>query len=67
MWWLYLMVGLATAGILLLGALGLRVYAEVSALARQVGKSADDLGVAAERLRRGAETLARQSGGTSRR
>jgi hypothetical protein len=34
----------------------------VSALARQLGKSSDDLARAAERLQRAAEPLARRSG-----
>jgi hypothetical protein len=62
MLWPYLSLGLATAGILALGVLSLRVYAEVSALARQLGKSSDDLARAAERLQRAAEPLARRSG-----
>jgi hypothetical protein len=66
MWCLYLSIGLATAGILTLGVLGMRVYAEVSALARQVAKSSDDLAKAAERLQRAAEPLARRSGDVSR-
>jgi hypothetical protein len=67
MCWLCLSLGLAAAGILTLGVLGLRVYAEVSALARQVGKSSDDLAKATERLQRAAEPLVRRSGDVSRR
>lgn len=66
MWWLYLYVGLATAGIILLGVLGLRVYAEVLRLSRQVGRSTDDLARACDGLRRAAEPLAGRARNTSR-
>ncbi|MET9878174.1 hypothetical protein ABZZ36_26595 [Actinacidiphila glaucinigra] len=66
MWWLYLYVGLATAGLLVLGVLALRVYAEVRGLARQVGRSGDRLLQASEDLRRAAEPLARGAGELSR-
>ncbi|MFD3452188.1 hypothetical protein ACFWVC_08395 [Streptomyces sp. NPDC058691] len=66
MWWLYLYVGLATAGILVLGVLGIRVYAEVLGLARQVGRSSADLTRAAEELQRAADPLAREAGEFSR-
>ena len=52
MWWLYLYVGLSTAGILVLGALAVRLFAEVQRLARQVARSTDDLSRAADRLSR---------------
>jgi hypothetical protein len=66
MWWLYLYVGLSTAGLLVLGVLALRVYAEVRGLARQVGRSADRLRHASDDLRRAAEPLARGAGELSR-
>jgi hypothetical protein len=66
MWWLYLYVGLATAGVLVLGVLGIRVFAEVQDLARQVGRSTGDLTRAAENLRRAAEPLAAQAGKAGR-
>lgn len=66
MWWLYLYVGLATAGLLLLGVLGVRVYGEVLRLARQVGRSSEILGRAAEELRRTAGPLAERAGEFSR-
>ncbi|MGW3241261.1 hypothetical protein [Streptomyces sp. NPDC001070] len=66
MWWLYLYVGLATAGLLVLGVLALRVYAEVRGLARQVGRSTDRLRHASDDLRRAAEPLARGAGELSR-
>lgn len=66
MWWLYLYVGLATAGLLLLGVLGVRVYGEVLRLARQVDRSAEILGRASEELRRTAAPLAERAGELSR-
>ncbi|WP_431952149.1 hypothetical protein [Actinacidiphila sp. bgisy167] len=66
MWWLYLYVGLSTAGLLVLGVLALRVYAAVSGLARQVRVSGNRLEQAAEDLRRAAEPLARGAGDLSR-
>ncbi|MDX2854405.1 hypothetical protein [Actinacidiphila glaucinigra] len=66
MWWLYLYVGLATAGLLVLGFLAVRVYAEVRGLARQVGRSSDRLLHASEDLRRAAEPLVRGAGDLSR-
>lgn len=66
MWWLYLYTGLATAGIVLLGILGIRVYGEVTRLARQVGRSTDDLARAADDLRRAAEPMAARAGEVSR-
>lgn len=66
MWWLYLYVGLSTAGILVLGVLAVRVFAEVQRLARQVARSTDDLTRAAERLSRAAEPLAERAGDISR-
>ena len=67
MWWLYLCVGLATAGLLVLGVLAVRVFAAVQDLARQVGASADALAVAGERLRRAARPVAERAGEISRR
>lgn len=66
MWWLYLYVGLATAGILLLGVLGVRVHVEVLRLTHEVGRSADDLVRASDELRRAAEPLAGRVGDLSR-
>jgi hypothetical protein len=66
MWWLYLYVGLATAGIILLGVLGIRVHAEVLRLSRQVGRSTDDLASACDGLRQAAEPLAGRAGNSSR-
>ncbi|WP_329320078.1 hypothetical protein [Streptomyces sp. NBC_01262] len=66
MWWLYLYVGLATAGILLLGVLGIRVFAAVQDLARQVGRSTDELSRASQDLSRVTEPLIRRAGDTAR-
>jgi hypothetical protein len=67
MWLLYLYVGLATAGILVLGVLGIRVFAEVQALARQLGRSTDEISRSSDDLRRAAEPLARRTGDSVRR
>jgi hypothetical protein len=66
MWWLCLYVGVATAGILLLGVLGIRVHTEVQGLARQLGRSAEELARASQDLRRAAEPLVRRAGDTAR-
>jgi len=66
MWWLYLYVGLATAGILLLGVLGIRVFAAVQDLARQLGRSTDELSRASHDLSRATEPLIRRAGDTAR-
>lgn len=66
MWWLYLYVGLATAGIGVLGVLGIRVFAAVQGLSRQVGKSSEEIARVSEDLRRAAEPLARRAGDVSR-
>lgn len=67
MWLIYLFVGLTTAGVLVLGVLGIRVFAEVRNLARQVGRSSDQLTRAADNLRVSAEPLAARAGDLSRR
>lgn len=67
MWWLYLYVGLATAGILVLGVLGIRVFAEVRNLAGQLGRSTEELARVSQDLRRAAEPLVRRAGETARR
>jgi UPF0716 family protein affecting phage T7 exclusion len=66
MWWLYLYVGLATAGILLLGVLGIRVFAAVQELARQLGRSTDELSRVSQDLIRSTEPLVRRAGETTR-
>jgi hypothetical protein len=67
MWLLYLYVGLATAGIFVLGVLGIRVFAEVRGLARQLGRSTDEISRASDDLRRVAEPVARRTGDSVRR
>ena len=67
MWWLYLYVGLSTAGLLVLGVLAVRVFAAVRQLARQVGASTDALTAAGERLQRAAHPVAERAGQISRR
>jgi hypothetical protein len=62
MWWLILYVGLAAAGIILLGVLGIRVYAELMRLSRQLAQSTDDLTRAFDELRRAGEPLADRAG-----
>jgi hypothetical protein len=67
MGWLLLCVGLSAAGLLVLGVLAVRVFAEVQALARQVGASTEALTAASERLRRAAQPVAGRAGEISRR
>jgi hypothetical protein len=67
MWWLCFYVGLAAAGILLLGVLGIRVFAAVHDLARQLGRSTDELSRASQDLSRASEPLIRRAGHTARR
>lgn len=67
MWWLYLYVGLSTAGILVLGVLAVRVFLAVRALAAQVGASTEALTRASERMQRAAQPVAERAGEISRR
>lgn len=62
MWWLFLCVGLATAGLLVLGVLAVRVFAAVQELARQVARSTDALAAASDRLQRAARPVAERAG-----
>jgi hypothetical protein len=66
MWWLFLSVGLAAAGLAVLAVCAVRVFTAVHALARQVAASTDALAAASDRLRRAAEPLAGRSGEISR-
>lgn len=66
MWWLFLYVGVATGGLLVLGVLAVRVFAAVGELGRQVAASADALAVAGERLQRAARPVAERAGEISR-
>lgn len=67
MWLLFMWVGLATAGLLVLGAAALRVFLAVQELARQVAASTEALSAAGERLRRAALPVAERAGDISRR
>ncbi|WP_225845695.1 hypothetical protein [Streptomyces sp. HPF1205] len=67
MWWLFMWVGLATAGLLVLGVLAVRVFLAVHELARQVAASTEALSAAGERLRRAAVPVAERAGEISRR
>lgn len=67
MWWLYFYVGLATAGMLVLGVLGIRVFAAVQDLSRQLGRSTDELSRASQDLIRVTEPLVTRTGDTARR
>ncbi|MEU6851250.1 hypothetical protein ABZ901_15135 [Actinacidiphila alni] len=66
MWWLYLYVGLSTAGLLVLGVLAIRVFAAVRELARQVAASTAALAAASDRMQRAARPLAERAGQISR-
>jgi hypothetical protein len=67
MLWLFLSVGLATAGLLVLGVLAIRVFLAVRQLAGQVAAGTEALTRASERLRRAAEPVAERAGEISRR
>ena len=66
MWWLFLYVGLSTAGILVLGVLAIRVFLAGQELAREVAAGTEALTRASERLRRAAEPVAERAGDISR-
>ena len=61
-WVIFSVVGLATAGLLVLGWLSLRVYLEVARLARQLDAGARRITQAASGLERAAEPVARRAG-----
>ncbi|WP_037914392.1 hypothetical protein [Actinacidiphila yeochonensis] len=67
MWWLFLSVGLAAAGLAVLALCAVRVFTAVRRLALQVAASTEALGAASDRLRRAAEPLAVRAGEISRR
>ena len=67
MWWLFVYVALSAAGLLVLGALAIRVFLAVQALARQVEAGTAALTAAGERLRRAAGPVAERGGEISRR
>jgi hypothetical protein len=66
MWWLFACVGLAAAGLLVLGVLAVRVHLAVQDLARQVAESSRALTVAGDRLQRAADRLGGRAGEMSR-
>jgi hypothetical protein len=67
MWWLIVYVGVATAGLLVLGVLAVRVFTAVAELGRQVAAGTDALALASERLQRAARPVAERAGEISRR
>jgi hypothetical protein len=67
MLWLYAGTALAFGGIVVLGALGIRVYAAAERLARQVGEGSRRIASAGEECRRSAEPLAARAGEMARR
>ncbi|WP_333767977.1 hypothetical protein [Streptomyces sp. IBSBF 2435] len=67
MWWLFLSVGLAAAGLMVLAVFTARVFAAVSGLAAQVAVSTEALTVASDRLQRAAEPVAKRAGEITRR
>jgi len=66
MWWLFAVVGLSTAGLLVLGVLAVRVHLAVQDLARQVAESSRALTAAGDRLQRAADRLGSRAGDVSR-
>ncbi|WNI14783.1 hypothetical protein [Actinacidiphila sp. ITFR-21] len=66
MWWLFLCVGLSTAGLLVLAVPAVRVFLAVQDLAREVAAGTEALTRASERLRRAAEPVAGRAGDISR-
>jgi hypothetical protein len=67
MWWLFLSVALAAAGLAVLALCAVRVFTAVRRLALQVASSAAALEAASDRLRRAAEPLAGRAGEIARR
>lgn len=65
-WWLFLWVGLATAGLAVLAVAAARVFLAVRELARQVAASSAALTAASDRLQRAARPLARRAGEITR-
>ncbi|WP_405579416.1 hypothetical protein [Streptomyces sp. NBC_01190] len=66
MWLLIVSVGLATAGLLILGVLAIRVFLAVRELARQVAAGTEALTRASDRLQRAARPMAGRAGEISR-
>jgi hypothetical protein len=60
----WIIVGLTTAGLLVLGALAVLAYREVVALARALQRSAARVAKSGEDVERAAEAVARRGGAT---
>ncbi|WP_370071888.1 hypothetical protein [Streptacidiphilus sp. MAP5-3] len=58
----WIIVGLTTAGLLVLGALSVLAYREVAALARALSRSSERLSKAGADVERAAEAVARSGG-----
>ncbi|MFG1807114.1 hypothetical protein [Streptomyces sp. NPDC049040] len=67
MWWLFVSVGLAAAGLAVLAVFAARVFSAVGELSAQVAAGSEALAAAGERLQRAADPLARQAGEIARR
>jgi hypothetical protein len=61
-WVIVCVVGLATAGLVVLGVLAVRVYAEVSRLAGELDAAGRRISSAASAVDRAAEPVARRAG-----
>lgn len=67
MWWLFLSVGLASAGLLVLAVFAARVFTAVRDLAAQLAASTEALAAAGDRLQRAAEPVVERAGRIARR
>lgn len=67
MWWLFLSVGLAAAGLMVLAVFAARVFTAVGELAAQVAASTEALTAAGDRLQRAAAPVAKRAGEITRR
>lgn len=61
MWWIFLSVGLAAAGLLVLAVFAARVFTAVRELAAQVAASSEALAAAGDRLQRAAAPVAKRA------
>lgn len=61
-WWIVGVVGLVSAGLLVLGALAVRAFAEVRGLARTLERAGSRLARAGAEVERTAEPLVRAAG-----
>jgi hypothetical protein len=67
MWWIILVVALASAGLLVLAVCAARVWTAVTELAAQLAVSGEALSAASERLQRAATGVAGRAGDITRR